>query len=166
MLRLPLFKSAVAALLLGGVVLVAGCSLGGTRDEVKTDAMQGQFDATIQAYKEGQFLVDGAVLSAMDTGSHFAYLKDQGKLPKTVLLERSDDSKIRKQHLQYMARMAIDYGMRVYYDDDGTLKEINPQDTKARQLEDHRQRAPLDDNIKDKGASQGAYDPSRQQRGY
>jgi hypothetical protein len=26
--------------------------------------MKGQFDATIQAYKEGQFLVDGAVLSA------------------------------------------------------------------------------------------------------
>jgi hypothetical protein len=164
MLRLPLFKSVVAALMLGGVVLVAGCSLGGTKDGVKTSAMQGQFDATIQAYKEGQFLVDGAVLSAMDTGSHFAYLKDQGKLPKTVLLERSDESKIRKQHLQYMARMQLDYGMRVYYDDDGTLKEINPQDTKARQLEDHKQRAPLDDQMKNKDASHGAYDPSQQQR--
>jgi hypothetical protein len=60
--------------------------------------------------------------------------------------------------------MALDYGIRVYYDDDGTLKEINPQDTKARQLEDHKQRAPLDDQMKNKDASHGAYDPSQQQR--
>jgi hypothetical protein len=136
----PLLTRATAALMLGSVLLLAGCSLlGGTKKgEVTTASMHGQFDATIQAYKEGQFLVDGAVLSAIDTGSHFAYLKDQGKLPKTVLLERSDDSKIRKQHLQYMARMQIDYGFRVYYDDKGTLKEINPVATKARALEEHR----------------------------
>ena len=98
-----LFKGAATAIMLGGVLLVAGCSLGGTKSDVSTASVQGQFDATIKAYKDGQFLVDGAVLSALDTGSHFAYLKDQGKLPKTVLLERSDESKIRKQHLQYMA---------------------------------------------------------------
>jgi hypothetical protein len=33
-----------------------------------------------------------------------------------------------------MARMQLDYGFRVYYDDKGTLKEINPVDTKARDL--------------------------------
>ncbi len=165
MIRLfTLLKGAATAIMLGGIVLVAGCSLGGTKGDVATSSMQGQFDATIKAYKEGQFLVDGAVLSAMDTGSHFAYLKDQGKLPKTVLLERSDESKIRKQHLQYMARMQLDYGMRVYYDDGGTLKEINPQDTKARQLEDHRAPTPMDDQMKNKDASHGAYDPSQQQQ--
>jgi hypothetical protein len=104
--------------------------------------MKGQFDATIQAYKEGQFLVDGAVLSAVDLGSHFAYLKDQGKLPKTVLLQSSDDSKIRKLHLQYLARLQLDYGFHAYYDNKGTLTEINPQDTKARALQDHHERAP------------------------
>jgi hypothetical protein len=98
--------------------------------------MKGQFDTVIKAYKDGQFIVDGGVLSAIDTGSHFAYLKDQGKLPKTVLLEPSDDSKIRKQHLQYLARMQLDYGFRAYYDDKGTLVEINPKDTKARALQD------------------------------
>lgn len=167
MIRLSVFfKGAVTAVLLGGFVLLASCSLGGTKGGVTTASMQGQFDATIKAYKEGQFLVNGAVLSAMDTGSHFAYLKDQGKLPKTVLLERSDESKIRKQHLQYMARMQLDYGMRVYYDDGGTLKEINPEDTKARQLEDHHTRAPVDDQMKNSDANPGTSDPSQQQHQY
>lgn len=163
MIRLStFFRGATTAILLGGVVLLTGCSLFGTKGGgVTTASMQGQFDTTIKAYKDGQFLVDGAVLSALDTGSHFAYLKDQGKLPKTVLLERSDESKIRKQHLQYMARMQIDYGMRVYYDDKGTLKEINPRDTKARQLEDSHERKPMND-AKDGGAGHGGYDASQQ----
>jgi hypothetical protein len=141
-----LLRRATAAIMLGSLLALAGCHLGGTKgEEVSTASMRGQFDVVIKAYKQGQFLVDGAVLSAIDTGSHFAYLKDQGKLPKTVLLERSDDSKIRKQHLQYMARMQIDYGFKVYYDDKGTLKQINPQDTKARALEDHHDRVKAPD---------------------
>jgi len=140
-----LLKRGTAAIMLGSLLLLAGCHLGGTKGEVATASMKGQFGAVIKSYKDGQFLVDGAVLSATDAGSHFAYLKDQGRLPKTVLLEPSDDSKIRKLHLQYMARMQLDYGFRVYYDDKGTLKEINPQDTKARRLEDHHERAPMHD---------------------
>jgi hypothetical protein len=139
-----LLKRATAAFMLGSLLALAGCHFGGTK-EVTTASMQGQFDATIQSYKEGQFLVDGAVLSAADLGSHFAYLKDQGKLPKTVLLENGDDGKIRKEHLQFMARLQIDYGFRTYYDDKGTLKEINPLETKARALEDHHERAPVQD---------------------
>jgi len=146
MMRLATLKAPLTAVLLGAVLALAGCSMfGGTKGGVTTASMKGQFDAVIQAYKEGQFLVDGAVLSAVDTGSHFAYLKDQGKLPKTVLLEPSDDSGIRKQHLQYLARMQIDYGFRAYYDDKGTLVEINPQDTKARALQDHVERKRPDD---------------------
>jgi len=138
--------------MLGSLVLLAGCHFGGTK-QVSTASMKGQFDTTIQAYKEGQFLVDGAVLSAIDTGSHFAYLKDQGKLPKTVLLTASDDSKIRKIHLQYMARLQLDYGFRVYYDNKGTLTEINPVDTKARELEDHHERAPVDSSSSPAGSA-------------
>ena len=133
-----LLTRAAAAILLGSMLVLAGCHRGGTKDEVRTADMKSQFDATIQAYKNGQFIVDGAVLSALDTGSHFAYLKDQGKLPKTVLVEPSDDSKVRKQHLQYMARLQIDYGFTVYYDDGGTLKKISVVDTKARDLEDYK----------------------------
>jgi hypothetical protein len=140
-----LLKRAAAAIMLGSLVLLAGCHFGGTKN-VPSYTVKGQFDTTIQAYKEGQFLVDGAVLSAIDTGSHFAYLKDQGKLPKTVLLTASDDSKIRKIHLQYMARLQLDYGFRVYYEQKGQLVEINPVDTKARTLEDHHERAPIEDS--------------------
>ncbi|MEO8997810.1 MAG: hypothetical protein ABI227_07210 [Rhodanobacter sp.] len=143
-----LLTRVTTALILGSLLVLAGCHRGSTKGEVSATAAKGQFDTTIQAYKGGQFLVDGAVLSALDTGSHFAYLKDQGKLPKTVLLERSDDSKIRKDHLQYMARMQLDYGFAVYYDDGGTLKRINPTETKARRLEDYHAPAVIDDGQK------------------
>ncbi|WP_266160717.1 hypothetical protein [Dyella silvatica] len=105
-----LLTRAAAALLLGSMLVLSGCHMlgGSKKDTVNTDQVKGQFDTTIQAYKGGQFMVDGAVLSALDTGSHFAYLKDQHQLPKTVLLVRSDESKIRKQHLEFMARMQLD----------------------------------------------------------
>jgi hypothetical protein len=165
MIRLStLFRRACAGLVLGSAVVLAGCHSGSTKDVVTTAEMQGQFGTTIQAYKGGQFLVDGAVLSAIDTGSHFAYLKDQGQLPKTVLLTRSDDSKIRKQHLEFMARMQLDYGFTVYYDDKGTLKKINPVETKARALEDYHAPAKMNDEMKGKEASSGGFDQQQQQQ--
>ena len=151
-----------AAVLLGSLLVVAGCHRESVKDEAAIEQSQNQFDVTLKAYKSGQFLVDGAVLSALDTGSHFAYLKDTGKLPKTVLLVPSDDSKIRKQHLEFMARMQLDYGFAVYYDDNGTLKKINPVETKARALEDYHAPAKLNDEQKGKEASSGAFDPQQQ----
>ncbi|WP_049622311.1 hypothetical protein [Frateuria defendens] len=159
----PLLTRLCGALVLGSLLALAGCHRGAARDEAVAAQAKGQFDTTIQAYKSGQFLVDGAVLSALDTGSHFAYLKDTGKLPKTVLLTRSDDSKIRKQHLQFMARMQLDYGFIVYYDDDGVLKKINPVETKARELEDYHAPVKMNDELKGKDAAGSGYDPSRQQ---
>src|SRR5512142_1554254 len=120
-----LLTRAGAAILLGSMLVLAGCHRGSAKDEVRTSDMKSQFDAVIQAYKSGQFIVDGAVLSALDTGSHFAYLKDQGKLPKTVLVEPSDDSKIRDNHLGFLARMQLDYGFAVYYDKKGELVRLN-----------------------------------------
>ncbi|MFC5740918.1 hypothetical protein [Dyella tabacisoli] len=157
-----LLTRAAAALLLGSMLVLSGCHvIGSKKDTVNTDQVKGQFDTTIQAYKSGQFMVDGAVLSALDTGSHFAYLKDQHKLPKTVLLVRSDESKIRKQHLEFMARMQLDYGFTVYYDDGGTLKKINAVDTKARDLEDYHAPVKTNDEMKGKDASSGGYSPSQ-----
>jgi hypothetical protein len=147
-----LLTRAAAAIMLSSLLVLAGCHRGGTKDNIAATAA-GKYDATIQAYKSGQFLVDGAVLSALDVGSHFAYLKDQGKLPKTVLLERSDDSKVRKQHLQYMARLQLDYGFTAFYDDGGTLKQINPQETKARNLEDYHAPVAMPDEMKGKDAA-------------
>jgi hypothetical protein len=157
-----MLKRAAAALMLGGVLVLAGCHSGSTKSDVSTASMNGQFDATIESYKDGQFLLDGAVLSALDMGSHFAYLKDQGKLPKTVLLLPSDDAKIRKRHLEYMARMQMDYGFTVFYDNKGTLTKINPVDTKARELEDHHAPSALPDEQKGKSASSGGFDPENQ----
>ncbi|HEV2540491.1 MAG TPA: hypothetical protein VGU03_12415 [Frateuria sp.] len=151
-----------AAVLLGSLLVVAGCHRESVKDEAAIEQSQNQYDVTLKAYKSGQFLVDGAVLSALDTGSHFAYLKDVGKLPKTVLLLPSDDSKIRKAHLQFMARMQLDYGFAVYYDDGGTLKKINPVETKARALEDYHAPVKMTDEQKGKDAASGGFDPQQQ----
>ncbi|QWT21122.1 hypothetical protein KPL74_03700 [Bacillus sp. NP157] len=163
MIRVPtLMARAAAAILLASMLVLAGCHRGSSKtDHVST--AQGQFDYTIEAYKSGQFKVDGAVLSASDTGSHFAYMKDQGKLPKTVLLLPSDDSKIRDNHLGFMARMALDYGFAVYYDKKGELVRLNAVESEARQLEDTPHKADLPDRMKGKDASSGAYDPQTQQ---
>jgi len=157
----PRLRQCLAAIMLAGALVIAGCHRGSTRDAYTSPQGQQQFDATLQAYKSGQFLVDGAVLSALDTGSHFAYLKDTGHLPRTVLLTPSDDSKIRKQHLQFMARMQLDYGFTVYYDDKGELKKINPVETKARDLEDYHAPVKMEDETKNKDASGGYETPQR-----
>lgn len=157
-----LFRRLAAACLLAAVLVLAGCHRGSTKDDpYLTPQGQQQFDATIQAYKSGQFLVDGAVLSALDTGSHFAYLKETGQLPKTVLLVPSDDSKVRKQHLQYMARLQLDYGFIVYYDDKGTLKKIDPIETEARDLEDYHAPVKMNDEQQGKSASGGGFSPEQ-----
>jgi len=153
-----MFHRAGAMLLLGSLLVLGGCHHASVKEEAAMAQAQSQFDTTIKAYKSGQFLVDGAVLSALDTGSHFAYLKDVGKLPKTVLLLPSDDSKIRKAHLQFMARMQLDYGFAVYYDDDGQLKKINPVETKARALEDYHAPIKMNDELKGKSAAGSSMD--------
>ena len=156
-----------AAIMLGSVLVLAGCHRGEVKQEQHLAAsMNGQFGVTMQAYKDGQFMIGGAVLSATDAGSHFAYLRDQGHLPKKVLLIDSDDAKVGKKHLQYLARMSIDYGFRAYFfDKKGRLTEISPVNTKARQLEDHKQRAPVSDENSSRDASgkpYGSQDPQQQ----
>ncbi len=120
------WKPVVTLLLALTVALLAACGPSVKSQQVAKAKAAGEFDLTVQAYKSGQFLLDGAILSSMDLSSHFAYLRDQGRLPKNVLLERSDKSKIRKDHLRYMANMAYAYGFTVYYDDDGSLRRIVP----------------------------------------
>ena len=151
-----------AVLLFGSLLVLGGCHRGATKDTIPTAQTQSQFDMTMKAYKSGQFLIDGAVVSALDAGSHFAYLKETGKLPKTVLLLPSDDSKIRKQHLQYMARLQLDYGFVAYYDDGGKLARINPLETKARALEDYH--APVQESDQQKSKDAGS-SPSGQPGG-
>lgn len=159
-----LLTRATAAIMLGSTLLLAGCHVGGTKDDTATAPQATHFDTVVKAYKDGQFLVDGALLSAVDTSGHFSYLKDQGRLPKTVLLERSDESKIRTKHLQYMARMQLDFGFIVYYDEDGTLTRINPVDAKTRALEDSGSPIKLGDPLQGSDAAAGGYDPNNDER--
>ncbi|QDE39088.1 hypothetical protein FIV34_07680 [Luteibacter pinisoli] len=166
MTRVPTLMARIgAALILASLLVLAGCHSGATKgDAIATSAERGKFDYTLKAYKSGQFMTeDGAVLSAADAGSHFAYMKDTGKLPKTVLLLPSDDSKIRDNHLGFMARMALDYNFAVYYDKKGELVRLNAVESEARQLEDTPHKADLPDRMKGKEASSGAYDPQQQQ---
>ncbi len=134
---LKMLARCAPALLVLSVLLLAGCHRGADKPKVLTSSMKDQFDLTVQAYKNNQFELDGAVLSALDLGSHFSYLKEQGQLPKSVLLERSDDAKIRRRHLEYFARLVLDYHFTGYYDDGGQLRRIDPVGTKARALEDY-----------------------------
>lgn len=140
-----LLSRAAAALMLGSVLVLAGCHRGATLNSNQLAQLQKKFDVTVEAYKGGQFTLDGAVLSSVDLSSHFAYLRDIGKLPKTVLLLPSDEYKIRKEHLQYMARMILDYGFAVYYEQKGVLKQINPIETKARRLQEYHGPVKMDD---------------------
>lgn len=157
-----------AVLLFGSLLVLGGCHRNATKDTVGTTQVQSQFDMTMKAFKNGQFLIDGAVVSALDAGSHFSYLKETGKLPKTVLLLPSDDSKIRKQHLEYMARLQLDYGFVAYYDDGGKLARINPVETKARALEDYHApvTAPSSDTNKDAAGKSYGDQSSQDQSGH
>lgn len=159
MFRANRWLSRAAMIVMSGAFLaLAGCG-GNVRSEAAAEAVTGQqFDATVQAYKGDQFELGGAVLSAIDLGSHFAYLKDQGKLPKTVLLEASDSSKIRKKHRQYMARLSIDYGFNVYYVDGGHLARIDPVAKNARDLQDKAKPVYSQDMIEGKSAAHGTMD--------
>ena len=74
-----MFQRAGAALLLGSLLVLGGCHGNSVKEEAAIAKAQTEFDTTLEAYKSGQFLGDGAVLSALDTGSHFAYLKAVGK---------------------------------------------------------------------------------------
>ncbi|HET7267461.1 MAG TPA: hypothetical protein VFJ15_05075 [Oleiagrimonas sp.] len=129
MIRLPRCRSAVVVMLmLTAVFALAACSSNvKTQKAVAQAKANGKFDMVVQAYKDGQFKLDGAILSGVDLGSHFAYLNDQGRLPDSVLLEPTDDSDVKSVHLRYMATIADTYHFKVYYMDDGELRVIMPR---------------------------------------
>ena len=147
MYRIPRLLSRAALLAIVAAMLVlSACSSGVKGDEVSNTKLEKHFDLTVQAYKNDQFLLDGALLSPMDLDGHFAYLKDRQRLPKTVLLLPSDDSKIHKGHLLSMARLELDYGFAVYYRKGDKLMRIavtNKQDIPN--LRDTSKPSPLPD---------------------
>lgn len=80
-----------------------------------------QYDMTIGAYKDNQFLLDGAVLSAPDLEAHFRYLQDQKQVPKTVLLKDSDSDKISNADLEEFASLQLTFHFTGYVEHKGKL---------------------------------------------
>jgi hypothetical protein len=80
-----------------------------------------QYDMTIGAYKDNQFLLNGAVLTAPDLEAHFRYLQDQKQLPKTVLLKDSDDAKINNADLEEFASLQLSFHFTGYIEHKGKL---------------------------------------------
>lgn len=124
MIRHSRLAARAALLVLAATMIVLGGCEGGVKDKAALAKAERTFDMTVQSYKSGQFMLDGAVLSPMDLGSHFDYLRDQGELPKRVLLAPSDDTKIHKVHIQSMAYLEQKYGVVAYYFEDGKLHRI------------------------------------------
>ena len=83
------------------------------------------YDMTLQAAKDGQFILDGATLSLDDLGGHFRYLADQKQLPKSVLLEDGPDQKIKNAQLEYFAGLQLSFHFTGYVMRKGKLQLIS-----------------------------------------
>lgn len=116
-----LFGAAMLALM----VLLSGC-YGRVRNTGSTVAnVPMQYDVTLAAAKDGQFMLDGAQLTADDLIGHFRYLADQKQLPKTVLLKDGDDSQIKNTHLETLASLQLSYHFTAYVEHKGKLTLMN-----------------------------------------
>lgn len=153
-------RAAVFALV-AATVLLAGCNSYDVKTQQQIKAMSTKFNTVVAAYKKQQFTLDGAVLSSADLGSHFAYLKDQGKLPTRVLLVPSEKSSIHKEHLAYLLRMGLNDGFKVYYDNDGVLTRVTPENTAAakrlKQTTPDNGNSHADKEVESHDASHGVY---------
>jgi len=109
------------AALLATMVTLAGCNAKVRRGGETTVNVPHQYDMTIGAYKDNQFTVDGAVLSAPDLEAHFRYLQDQKQLPKTVLLEDTDDAKVNNADLEEFANLQLSFKFTGYVMHKGKL---------------------------------------------
>ena len=91
-----------------------------------------RYDMTIGAFKDNQYQVDGAVLSAPDLEAHFRYLQDQKQLPKTVLLEDTDSAKVNNATLEEFATLQLNFHFTGYVMHKGKLTLMSaveaPQD--------------------------------------
>lgn len=109
------------AALLATVVALAGCNANVRRGGETTVNVPQQYDMTIGVYKDNQFMLDGAVLSAPDLEGHFRYLQDQKQLPKTVLLTDTSDAKVNNADLEEFASLQLTFKFTGYVMHKGKL---------------------------------------------
>ena len=125
--RTTFIRAALACGVLAAGMLLAGCN-GNVRSGGPVAAnVPLHYDMTLEAYKNGQFLLDGALLSPEDLASHFRYLDEQKKLPKTVLLKPSSESGVKDTQLRWFAGLQVTFGFKGYAELDGKLTLVNAQ---------------------------------------
>ena len=125
--RTTFIRAALACGVLAAGMLLAGCN-GNVRSGGPVVAnVPLHYDMTLEAYKNGQFLLDGALLSPEDLASHFRYLDEQKKLPKTVLLKPSSESGVKDTQLRWFAGLQVTFGFKGYAELDGKLTVVNAQ---------------------------------------
>ena len=118
--RSLLVRVGVAAML-ATMFTLAACNSNVRRGGESTVEVPTQYDMTIEAYKDNQFLLDGALLSAPDLEAHFRYLQDQKQLPKTVLLKDSEKFKVKNADLQEFASLQLSFHFTGYVMHKGKL---------------------------------------------
>ena len=125
--RTTFIRAALASGVLAAGMLLAGCN-GNVRSGGPVVAnVPLHYDMTLEAYKNDQFLLDGALLSPEDLASHFRYLDEQKKLPKTVLLKPSSESGVKDTQLRWFAGLQVTFGFKGYAELDGKLTVVNAQ---------------------------------------
>jgi len=121
----------LGASLIALTLVLAGC-YGRVRSGGETVTnVPHQYDMTLEAAKDGQFILDGATLSPDDLGGHFRYLKDQKQLPKTVLLKDGPDSDVKNPHLEYFASLQLSFGFTGYVEHKGKLQLMSAVQDKS-----------------------------------
>ncbi|MGH8183346.1 MAG: hypothetical protein ACREPH_06785 [Rhodanobacteraceae bacterium] len=102
------------AAMLATMFALAACNANIRHGGETTVNVPQKYDMTIGAYKDHQYMLDGAVLGAPDLEAHFRYLQEQKQLPKTVLLEDTDSSKINNADLEEFANLQLAFHFTGY----------------------------------------------------
>lgn len=113
--------------LLLALALVAGCSRTGIHPDRGIEGAPGSVDMIFESWKDGQFVVGGGVITAADLDGHLAWLQSQGRLPESVLLQASNESRVRGMHLREFARLQARYGFRAYVEHKGRIEPLQDE---------------------------------------
>ena len=122
----PKFRSLVfVSALLAGILSLSACNPYIHQGKTIEAVAPRHYGMVIETYKKGQFVLDGALLSQEELASHFRYLAETKKLPKTVLLKPSAKYDIKNPQLRWFAGLQLSFGFTGYADLGGTLTLVN-----------------------------------------
>lgn len=123
-----------AAALATALALLAACHGGGRNvaaDKVQVANLPANFDVTLMAAKDNQFDYDpqggtnGAPLTVEDLRGALRYRMEEHLPMSTVLLKRGEKQRITKEHIAYLARVAMEMKFKAYMlEKDGGISEL------------------------------------------